>query len=147
MRRRLKHSIKTLFWITGTAASLFSVICTFLGIAPDQAVENIIGHGLFSHLQYLRSQVLGMTADQARWALVISGDLFFGVAVWFFLYVRLAGKMARTHPSMGELSDMEARLRQKLSETNTELTENLRVQEVKVAEVIKTSRDRHAEAS
>lgn len=136
MRRKIRRSATIVWRLTAAISFIFSVACTFLGIAPDRAVEFIIGPQRVAHLQYVRAQVLGMTSEQGRWVLVILGDLSFAVAVFLFVFVYYAKRMAKTYTTTGELNDTEIKLMARIED-----------QEIKLDEVTKLSNERLAEAN
>src|ERR1700682_1782889 len=97
--------------IASTAGFIFSAICTFLGAAPGSVIQAVVGPDILRHLLYFRDGVLNMTAEQARWFLVIQGDLLFGVSLFYFFYLHFRKKISsieKTNEETGRIiADIE----------------------------------------
>jgi hypothetical protein len=146
MRRKIRRSAAIAWQIIAAISFIFSVVCTFLGVAPDRAIIFIVGPEWVARLQYVRAQVLGMTSEQGRWVLVILGDLSFAVAVLLFVFVYYANKMAKIYTTAGELSDTEIRLRKQIEDTKVECSGMIATLEEKAETQIKKAREQLAEA-
>jgi hypothetical protein len=113
LRQKIKRRVKILWSIGAAVAFLFSAICTFLGVAPGDAIQFIFGHELVGRLLDLRTRVLGMTGGQARLLLVVSGDLLFAIGLYYVFYIHFATKMERLYVTYGDL-DVLKEMAQKL---------------------------------
>jgi hypothetical protein len=97
MREKLEHVIRAAWRVLGVGGIIFSIICTFLGVAPLKAVSFVLGPHLVAQLQYFRNVVLGMTAEQARWMLIVCGDLSFAIGLWYLFLVHFANRQDKLY--------------------------------------------------
>jgi hypothetical protein len=105
MRRKLKRSVSIALKLASFAGFAFSAICTFLGAAPSAVIKTVLGPQVTGQLLYFRSEVLNVTAEQARWFLVFEGDIFFGVALFFLFYVHFSNRLSKMYVTQGKVED------------------------------------------
>jgi hypothetical protein len=147
MRRRLRRATTIIIRLAGIVGFLFSTVCTFLGLAPQIVIAAVIGPRAVSFLHYLREQVLGITSEQARWLLVVFGDIFGIVSLGLFFFVFHAGRMAKRHPTQGDLAMVEARLAKRLIEVEHEATTKMVDLEMKASEMARSAKEKLAVAA
>jgi hypothetical protein len=94
--------------IASTAGFIFSAICTFLGAAPGSVIQAVLGPDIVRHLLHFRDGVLNMTAEQARWFLVIQGDFLFGMSLFYFFYLHFRKKISKIEKTNEETGRMVA---------------------------------------
>ena len=130
----MRQSIKILWRVIATISFIFSATCIFLGVAPEKAIAFIIGPKWTAYFLYFRSQVLGISADQARWIFVVLGDVLFAVAIFLFLFVYYANRIAKTYATAGEVNEFEFKMKSKISETESKLLDKVQLLEAKLRE-------------
>ena len=117
MRRKVRRWGAIVLRIASTAGFIFSAICTFLGAAPGSVIQAVLGPDIVRHLLYFRDGVLNMTAEQARWFLVIQGDLLFGVSLFYFFYLHFRKKISRIEKTNEETGRIIADIETSVSAT------------------------------
>ena len=97
MDEKIHRLVRSVWRVLGVAGIIFSVVCTFLGVAPLDVVSVVIGPKLVAELLYFREEVLGMTSEQARWILVVCGDLSLAAGLYYLFSVYFADRMDRLY--------------------------------------------------
>ena len=103
-----------------------------MGVSPDDTIKAVLGPEWFQHLIYVRERVLGMNAEQARWMLVIVGDFFFAVSLYYLFFVYFANKMDRLYVTVGEMEDAMGKMKKEFDDDQDKLTNRVSEQEKKV---------------
>jgi hypothetical protein len=105
MRRKLKRSASIALKLASFAGFVFSAVCTFLGAAPSAVIKAVLGPQVTGRLLHFRSEVLNLSAEQARWFLVFEGDIFFGIALFFLFYVHFSNRLSKMYVTHGHVED------------------------------------------
>jgi hypothetical protein len=143
-RRRIRRSTVMIGRTGGAIALVFSAICTFLAIAPEQTVGLILEPRRLASLQAFAAKTLSVTAEQWKWILALLGDLTLAVAVFLFLSVHYANKIARTY---AVVDDFETKLKRELADTESELTRRCKEVESTLEEASKIVEEKLVEAT
>jgi hypothetical protein len=119
MRRKIRRWVTIVLRIFSFFTLAFSAFCTFLGAAPSSAIRAVLGPDIVRHLLYVREGVLNMTAEQARWFLVVQGDLLFATALYFLFYVHFRNKLSKIYVTQQEFGEKMARFNGLLGDKQT----------------------------
>jgi hypothetical protein len=142
LHRKIRRRVKILWGIGAAVAFIFSAICTFLGMAQLDAIQFIFGHKVVGYVLDLRAKALDITAGQARLLLIVLGDIFFAVGLFYIFYIHFATKMARQYVTYGEL-DQLTKIQDELKELQeraAKFEQKEKIFEDKVAETLRRKR-------
>ena len=139
MRRKLKRSASLALKLASFAGFAFSALCTFLGAAPSAVIKTVLGPQVTGQLLYFRSEVLNVTAEQARWFLVFQGDIFFGVALYFLFYVHFSNRLSKMYVTQGQLEDTLRSLKEQAQEMQNDFDADTTALDKKVATILLNS--------
>lgn len=151
MRRKIRRWVTIVLRIFSIFTLAFSAFCTFLGAAPGNVIRAVLGPDIVRHLLYVREGILNMTAEQARWFLVIQGDILFATALYFLFYVHFRNKLSKIYVTQQEfdekidrfnglLGDKQTGFNAKLAAIETDLDEHAAITKQKLAAAIKRER-------